>query len=439
MPLPGESYFLALAPNPKPFVSLGLPFDVSCVHHATNTFHASRIYLIVSRSISHANPAFTALRTALGDKLVGIRHGIRQHVPWPDVLEVTSDLDRLSADLIITLGAGSLTDGAKVATFAAANKAFTLGALDRLHIRWGDDGKTEKKPVTIPTINIPTSLSGGEYNSPGGATDLRNGIKSSFQHPSIGAQLVILDPALTVSTPEKVWLSSGMRAVDHCVEGLTSIGLREGGRGNEKVEGYCVKGLRLLLPNLLVTKNNPGDLETRRSEMLGVIEAFRGLTSGVLPMGASHGIGHQLGPLGVGHGETSCVMLPSVLRWNLKNAAGGEEREWVEERQRKVLDVFWGDATVAEALEQRGLSRETAGAGDVVGAFVAALGLPTTLKEVGIGRDKLEGLAKNTMTDRCIPTNPVAIDNEGQLLEILELALGDGSGAHSAFPLQNAE
>ncbi|KAK0669854.1 hypothetical protein QBC41DRAFT_318979 [Cercophora samala] len=109
------------------------------------------------------------------------------------------------------------------------------------------------------------------------------------------------------------------------------------------------------------------------------IEAFRGLTSGVLPMGASHGIGHQLGPLGAGHGETSFVMLASVLRWNLRNAKGDEERRWVEERQKKVLEVFWGDVTVAEALEKKGLLKETARAGDVVEAYVATLGLPTSL------------------------------------------------------------
>ncbi|KAK3991431.1 Dehydroquinate synthase-like protein [Cladorrhinum sp. PSN332] len=404
MPLEGEEYFLAL--DPKPWVAIGLPFDESCVHHASSTFHASRIYIIVSSSISKTS-AFASLKTALGDSLVGIRYGIRQHVPWPDVLEVALDLRDLNADLIVTLGAGSLTDGAKVASFAAANDAFGLDALDKIHIRNADPSTL--KPCTIPTINIPTSLSGGEYNPPGGATDLRNSRKTSFRHPTIGTQLVILDPALTVSTPERVWLSSGVRAVDHCVEGLCSVAFRDRGKpatGKEvdldKVEMHLFEGLKLLLPNLLITKHHPGDLEARRKEM-GVIEAMRGLTTGV-PMGASHGIGHQLGPLGVGHGETSCVMLPS--------------------RQAKVLDAFWGDATVAKALEARGLSRQEATAGDVVAAFVAELKLPGSLKDVGVGRDKLKGLSKNSMTDRCISTNPVAITEEDQILEILELALG---------------
>ncbi|KAK4165570.1 alcohol dehydrogenase [Cladorrhinum sp. PSN259] len=403
MPLEGEEYFLAL--DPKPWVSVGLPFAEACAHHASSTFHAKRVYLIVSSSISKS-PAFTTLNNALRGSLAGVRYGIRQHVPWPDVLEVASDLRDLDADLIVTLGAGSLTDGAKVASLAVANGAFTLDALDKIHIRSADP--SIQKPCAIPTINIPTSLSGGEYNPPGGATDLRNSCKTLFRHPSMGAQLVVLDPALTVSTPERVWLSSGMRAVDHCVEGLCSVAFRDRGKIAEektveldKIEDHLFDGLK-------------------KKEMLGVIEAMRGLTTGV-PMGASHGIGHQLGPLGVGHGETSCVMLPSVLRWNFKNQGIGEK--WVEERQAKVRDAFWEDAIGAKALEARGLSRKEATAGDMVAAFVAELGMPGSLKDVGVGRDKLEGLAKNSMMDRCIPTNPVAITEKGELLKILEMAL----------------
>ncbi|KAK4222789.1 iron-containing alcohol dehydrogenase [Podospora fimiseda] len=408
MTLVEEEHFLAL--DPKPWVSLGVPFAEACAHHASLTFRAKRVYLIISSSISKT-PALRSLKAALGDNIVGIRYRIRQHVPWPDVLEVAVELRDLDADLIVTLGAGSLTDAAKVASFAVVKGAFSLDALDKIHIRNADPSKL--KPCTIPIINIPTSLSGGEYNPPGGATDLRNSRKTSFNHGSMGAQLVILDPELTVSTPERVWLSSGMRAVDHCIEGLCSVAFRDGDTaGSGKVDRHLLKGLRLLLRSLLTTKHNPGDLEARKREM-GVIEAMRGLTRGV-PMGASHGIGHQLGPLGVGHGETSCVMLPSVLRWNLKNQGEGEK--WVRERLLKVLDAFWEDAT-----KLGGLSREALSAGDVVAAFFGELELPGSLTE-----DKLEALAKNSMTDRCIPTNPVAITEEAQILEILEMALTAG-------------
>lgn len=415
MVLPGETYFQAL--DPYPHVSTGIPFAEACKHHASETFGAQRIYIIVSKSIS-TTENFTTLQNALEGKVVGVRYGIRQHVPWTDVLEVVADLRDLQADLVVTLGAGSLTDAAKVAILAAANDAFTVDALAEL--RYNVGGK-DAKAATIPTINIPTSLAGGEYNAAGGATDWRNHQKAHFQHPSLVAKLVILDPALTVSTPEKVWISSGVRAVDHCVEGLCSRIFRPGSDEDldrEKIEKTLSNGLKRLLPGLLTTKKHPKNLEARRGDMLGALDAMIGLLFGAV-VGASHGIGHQLGPLGVGHGETSCVMLATVLDWNLRN---GEA--WVAERQKLVLTLFWGDATVAEMLRAHRLSEDTASAGDVVAAYVKALGMPTSLMDVGIGEESLDKLAENSMTDRNIASNPVRIDKAEQVREILQLALG---------------
>lgn len=148
-------------------------------------------------------------------------------------------------------------------------------------------------------INIPTSLSGGEYSFLAGATDTRSMQKVLFMHKDIGAAIVVLDPELCKSTPEKVWLSSGIRGVDHCVEGWEY--LRMEGK-NEGVEEFK-RGLKLLVSSLLATKKDGEDREARMNSMWGVVDAMKGLANGV-QMGASHGMGHQLGPLGVGHGET---------------------------------------------------------------------------------------------------------------------------------------
>jgi alcohol dehydrogenase class IV len=82
--------------------------------------------------------------------------------------------------------------------------------------------------------------------------------------------LVILDAALSISTPERIWLSTGMRAVDHCVEGLCSMSSLV---GTESDEGFS-RGLRLLVPNLLKTKNDWENQEARLNEMMGVIAAM---------------------------------------------------------------------------------------------------------------------------------------------------------------------
>lgn len=111
-----EQYFQAFPGSDRPYVSIGLPFEEACKKHAFSTFNAKKVYIIVSNSISKTDN-FSKLKDALGDNVVGIRYGIRQHVPWTDVLEIAQELHDTQADLLVTLGAGSLTDGAKLAVF----------------------------------------------------------------------------------------------------------------------------------------------------------------------------------------------------------------------------------------------------------------------------------------------------------------------------------
>ncbi|RDW61041.1 iron-containing alcohol dehydrogenase-like protein [Coleophoma cylindrospora] len=411
----GEVYRLAFPPKTKPHISTGIAFPAATAYHVANTFHASKVYVIVSSSISKTDN-FTVLQKALGDKIVGVRKGIKPHTPWDDVLDIIKDLKEKQADLIVTLGAGSLTDGAKVISFALANNATREDDLERLTAV----AKTpDLKPCETPVINIPTSLSGGEFSPFAGATDKRTNHKKSFAHPSMGADLIILDPALSISTPARIWLSTGIRAVDHCVEGLCSTHPKASA---ETDRGFAA-GLKLLVPNLLITKENWDDEEARLNEFLGVVEAMGAIGHGV-PMGGSHGIGHQLGPLGVGHGETSCIMLPAILKYNYKY---GDER--VKQNQRKVLDILWAEPAVEKVLTARGLSKETADGGDVLDAVITELGMPRSLKDVGVGRDALDALAENCLKDRCLPTNPVPLTEKKQVLEVLEMVVGDDKGS----------
>jgi len=170
---------------------------------------------------------------------------------------------------------------------------------------------------------------------------------------------------------------------------------------------------------LLVTNVEWENEEARLAEMMGVIKSLVAGRFGV-PMGGSHGIGHQLGPLGVGHGVTTCVMLPAVLKWTLREG-GGEVRV----RQQKVVDAFWGEETVAVVLKGKGLVEGKADAGDVVDAVIRELGLPRSLKEVGVRREQLDALAVNCLKDRFLKTNAVPIVTKEQVLQILELAVED--------------
>lgn len=80
MSAPGETYRPVFPPATKPHLSTGLPFAEACAHHVNNTYHASKVYVIVSNSISKTDN-FTKLTDALGDKIVGVRKGIKPHTP----------------------------------------------------------------------------------------------------------------------------------------------------------------------------------------------------------------------------------------------------------------------------------------------------------------------------------------------------------------------
>lgn len=412
MAAPNETYCPAHSSAAKPYISHGLSFQQACAHHAANTFKASRVYVVVSNSISKTS-AFTGLQSALGSKMVAVRRGITSHTPWPEVFELTQDIRAKEADLIITLGGGSLTDGVKLARLFAANNVTDLKGVEEIgeKCKIGVAPSEEQvKPAAIPCINVPTTLSGGEFTQAGGATDTEgDGHKKVLSHASMLADIVIFDPALTVSTPERFWLSTGIRGVDHCVEGLYSN--LPGAK--PEFSGVLLKALSKLLVNLLKTKENWEDLDARLEEMVAVKECPLAISNGI---GASHGIGHQLGPLGVGHGETSCVMLPWVLKYNWKH--GGDE---VHSAMERVIDVFWSEPTVVKTLEAKGLQRESADPGDLVAAFISALGQPRSLGHFDIREDKFEQLAENALKDWCTQTNPVKLDKE-KVVEILKMA-----------------
>ena len=156
--------------------------------------------------------------------------------------------------------------------------------------------------------------------------------------------------------------------------------------------------LRLLSRGLRAVKADPANLEARLDCQLGAWMSIMGSQNGV-SKGASHGIGHVLGGTAdVPHGYTSCVMLPHVLRFNEPvNAA----------RQ----------AMVSEALGQPGMK-----AADAVAELIASLGLPGTLRGVGVKPEQLDAIARQSMHDRWIHTNPRKIDGPPVIRELLDAA-----------------
>jgi maleylacetate reductase len=311
------------------------------------------------------------------------------------VLEAAELARSVDADCIVTFGGGSCTDAGKMVQLCLSNDIRVLDDFDRIRTRVETDGTRHVPVVAAPGVRqiaIPTTLSAGEFNPSSGCVDTRLKVKHNFRHPLMVPRVTIFDPAPTVHTPLWVWLSSGVRAIDHATEGLCSQFSTALG------DPSYVQALQLLGSGLRRVKRDPGDLEARLDCQLGIWLSMAGRQGGA-QMGASHAIGHVLGgSCGVPHGYTSCVTLPHVLRYN---------RPVNAERQRSV----------AEALGCPGED-----AADVVAALVAELGLPSQLSEVGVGPEQFQMIAEHVMHDSWLHANPRKIHSQEQVLEILRAA-----------------
>ena len=351
---------------------------------------ASRAFLMVSGTLNRQTGEIEKIRKALGSRCVATFDAMPPHTPREAVIAAAGQAEAAGADLIVTVGGGSITDGAKAVQLCLANDVRTVEDIERIRTHKG-----VAPPINAPAvrqISVPTTIAGGEFSAIAGVTNARTKVKEMLRHELVMPRAAILDPAITVHTPEWLWLSTGIRAVDHCVEGLCS---RE---AHPYADAQAIKGLSMLAQALPRVKENPGDLDARMDCQIGTWLSMGPLSAGV-PMGASHGIGYVLGSAyDVPHGYTSCVMLPSVMRWNKQDNA---------ERQ----------ALVSAAMGEPGKD-----AGDVLDAFIRGLGMPRSLQDVRIGPEHFDRIAEQAMRTPWIPRNPRRIDNPAQVREILLLA-----------------
>jgi maleylacetate reductase len=356
---------------------------------------AERVLLMVSGTLNRETREIARIRAALGNRCAAVFDRVPAHTPRRAVVEATAMARDARADLIVTVGGGSITDAAKAVQLCLANDVRSAEALDALRPIKGPDGTTVQPPCEAPGVRqiaVPTTLSAGEFSAIAGVTDERTKVKELFRHPGIVPAAVVLDPAITVHTPEWLFLSTGIRAVDHCVEGVCSA------EAHPFADAQALRGLTLLARGLPRVKADPSDLGARLDCQLGSWLSMGPLATGV-PMGASHGIGYVLGAaFGVPHGHTSCIMLPAAMRWNRAADTGRQ-------------------ALVSAAMERPGED-----AGGLLDALIAGLGMPRSLSAVGIGPEHFDRIAEGAMATPWVPRNPRRIGGPAQVREILELA-----------------
>jgi maleylacetate reductase len=357
----------------------------------TERLDLRRVYLIVSRTLNSQTDEIERIRKALGDRYAETFDGVPQHTTREVVVRIAKQAKEAKADLVVAIGGGSVVDAAKIVLMCMEHEIFEQDGLDGYETtperRFG-----QFRAPKVRMIAIPSTLSGGEYNSGALVTDTRRKLKQIFNHPMMMPRNIILDPGLTRYTPEKLWLGSGTRAMDHGIEAICSS------RPNVLVDAVCQQGLRYLYDGLRRTKSNPNDAEARLYCQLGSWMSAFGLQARV-PMGASHAIGHVLGgTCDVPHYFCTAVMMPSVLRFNLPAT------EAAQKSIATALGAPGGDASVAFA------------------EFIAELGLPQRLADVGVAEDRFELIGENAMLSIFTRTNPQPIRESNDVVKILKMA-----------------
>ena len=289
-------------------------------------------FVVTGRTLYEETDLVWRVERLLGVKHAGTFAGMGQHTPGSAVEKAAEEAQ--GADLLVSVGGGSVIDGTK----AVARK---LG---------------------YPTqVAVPTTLSGAEWAHLVGVTDEAAGRKSGFTDPKTVPPVVILDAEATLYTPEKLWLSTGIRALDHAIEGF----LAQGDHPIEDVLG--LEAARRLTEHLPRSKETPEDVGIRHELQLAAWMAYFGPYN--TPMGLSHGLGRRIGAsYDVPHGYTSCVTLAPTLEVVGKRVSC--------ERWEQLADALGGDPA------------------ERVASLVEGLELPSTLHDVGVPGEDVDAIAQ---------------------------------------------
>lgn len=292
---------------------------------------AKRVALVSTRSLVQTPLPIEPVITAT----------IRQHAPIAEVNAAIEEAREAHVDGVVSFGGGSPIDAAKIL-------ALKLGGL--------------------PHVAVPTTLSAAELAAGAGFTD-ESGTKSGIRDAGLLPAAVIYDAELTLRTPMELWLSTGIRALDHAIEGIYAPGEHP---FNNVMANEAIRRLFMYLPE---TKAHPDDLDVRTQLQLAAWFSFT--LPGPSAAGLSHVMGKQIGARhGIPHGVTSCLLLPHVMRYLGRTHELGVNPGDVE---KLIRDLGLPQHIAAYGIgepELRRAAEELAGrhpAGDLLQIYTAAL------------------------------------------------------------------
>jgi maleylacetate reductase len=315
------------------------PGSLSALGGELARLDAHRIALVTARSLVAEERLLSIVQGALGDARVAVTAVVGQHAPMAQVDAAIRAAGDAQVDGVVSFGGGSPIDAAKMLAVKLADRA-------------------GHAPRGLPHVAVPTTLSAAELAAGAGFTD-DAGNKAGLRDARLLPDAVIYDAELTLATPLTLWLSTGIRALDHGVEGFMAEGL------HPFSDVMALEAIRRLFDTLPRAKAAPADTGVRTENQLAAWFSF------TLPAqsagGLSHAMGKQIGARhGIPHGVTSCLLLPHVMRYY----------------ERRMPDRVAALAAV--------IGTDPAG---LVQGLIESLGLPQHIAAYGIGDAELRQAA----------------------------------------------
>lgn len=286
-------------------------------------------------------------------------------------------------DAFAAVGGGSSLDTAKGCNFILTNG----GRMED----YRGAGKA-RKPM-LPLIAVPTTAgTGSECQSFALIAKEDSHEKMACGDPKAAARIAILDPALTLSQPQRVTACTGIDAIAHVVE--TAVTKKR----NALSLTFAHEGFKLTIPNLPRIFGNPNDLEARGRMLLGA--AFAGMAIENSMLGAAHSAANPLtAHYNIVHGQAVGMMLPHVVRFN------GQDPEALK-----------GYAELASAPE---IACVSDGLEEALEALIARIndlldiaGMPASLAECGVEKTLIPAMAQEAARQWTANFNPRPVSAE---------------------------
>jgi len=316
----------------------------------------------------------------------GVFSKVQQEPTVENALEILKEVKAFNPTLIIAVGGGSPLDVAKAVSVMLTNEGEISDFI----------GVPEafKKPG-VPLVAVPTTAGSGSEVTPYAVlTDRKKMKKAPLISRHLFPKLAVDDPRLTLSMPGSVTVNSGIDAFTHAVEALLSK------RAKTVSKLYSLKAAELIFKNLPRSAGNPADLKARSEVMMGSL--LGGMAISLAGAGLVHTLAHILGVLKkIPHGLANAIFLVPVLRFY-----GLAAREEIEELGRAIgIEGSYGQVI------------------DEVERFLNYLGIPESLREVGVERSDLPFFVEKCMEKKFLMGNLPKIPTEREVRKIVESLL----------------